>query len=222
MNNALFIADQDSRCGKKITDIFLLNDYNVIQTVVNKNTQQTPECDSKNSVDDITEQKLTRLDWNCFSTISPKNMILQIKQHTVIHRAAVILTPPEESTGFINQSHIEIQKSIDFYFRSQITIIKEIIFELKKNTPAHLYLILNSKNRDQMYTLIYRAFINSILNSEYESLYINGVENTSEDPEQFAEYFLTLISKERKTGGKWYKPLHVNYFFNSLSGRQSN
>jgi hypothetical protein len=218
MNNALFIADQDSRCGKKITDIFLLNDYNVIQTVVNKNTQQT--LDGKESEDETTEQKLTRLDWNCFSTISPKNMILQIKQHTTINRAAVILTPPEESADFVDQSHIEIQKSIDFYFRSQITIIKEIINELKKNTPSHLYLILNSKNRDQMYTSIYRAFINSILKSEYDSLFINGIENTSDNPEQFAEYFLTLFSKERKIGGKWYKPLQVNSFFNSLSGRQ--
>jgi hypothetical protein len=215
MNNALFIADQDSRCGKKITDIFLLNDYNVIQTVVNKNTQQTLE----KSEDESTEQKLTRLDWNCFSTISPKNMILQIKQNTTINKAVVIFTPPGESTAFINQSHIEIQKSIDFYFRSQITIIKEIINELKKNTPSHLYLILNSKNKDQMYTSIYRAFINSILNSEYESLYINGIENTSDDPEQFAEYFLNLFSKERKISGKWYKALQVNSFFNSLSGR---
>ena len=129
MNNSILIADQDSRCGKKITDIFLLNNYKVIQTVVNKN----PLSEEQETEKDTSEQKLSRLDWNCFSTISPKNIILQSKQTSDFNTAAVVFTPPSSSESFITQSHIEIQKSIDFYFRSLVTITKEIINELAKN-----------------------------------------------------------------------------------------
>ena len=214
MNNSLLIADQDSRCGKKITDIFLLNEYKVIQTVVNKN----PSKKQKETEEEKSEHKLIRLDWNCFSTISPKNIILQTKQSTGFNTAAVIFTPPEAAASFINQSHIEIQKSIDFYFRSLITITKEIINELRKKSPAYLYLVLNSKNRDEMYTSIYRSFINSVLQDTDDCLHINGVENNYENPEQFAEYFYSLLIKEKRTGGKWYRQIQMNSFF-SIPGK---
>ncbi len=113
---------------KKITDKLILNNYKVIQTVVNKNTL----TDEKENEESGMEQKLLKADWNCFSTISPKNAILQSKQFSDFNTAAVILTPPETTDIFINQSYIEIQKSIDFYFRSLVTISKEIINDLKK------------------------------------------------------------------------------------------
>ena len=214
MNNTIFIADQDSRCGKKITDKLISNNYKVIQTVVNKN----PVTKEKENDGSGLEQKLLKSDWNCFSTISPKNAILQSKQFSDFNTAAVIMTPPETTENFINQSYIEIQKSIDFYFRSLVTISKEIINDLKKKPSSHVYLVLNSKNRDDMYTSIYKAFINSVLKTSSDTLFINAVENNSEDPEQFADFFYTILQKERKTGGKWLK--QINSIFSSFSGKQ--
>ncbi len=216
MNNSILIADQDSRCGKKITDIFLLNNYKVIQTVVNKN----PLSEEQETEKDTSEQKLSRLDWNCFSTISPKNIILQSKQTSDFSTAAVVFTPPAASESFITQSHIEIQKSIDFYFRSLVTITKEIINELGKKPQSHLYLILNAKNRDEMFTTVYRAFINSALKNSSDSLLIYGVENNYDEPEQFAEFFFNLLQKEKKIGGKWLKQLQMNSFFKPFAGKQ--
>ncbi len=217
MNNSFFIADQDSRCGKKITDVFLLNDFKVIQTVIKNKSLDSKEGDEK---DKISEQKLIPLEWNCFSTVSPKNVVLQLRQITVINTAAVILTPPEDIKSFVDQTHMEIQKSIDFYIRSQIILAKEIITELKRNSPSYLYLVLNSTNRDDMYTSVYRAIINSLLKGSDDDLYINCVENNSDDHEQFADYFFSIVGKNRKTGGKWYKPFQMNSIFSGFSLKQ--
>ena len=216
MNNTIFIADQDSRCGIKITDKLVMNNWKVIQTVVNKN----PVTEEKENGETGIEQKLIRLDWNCFSTISPKNVILQSKQFSDFSTAVVVFTPPETTEPFISQSHMEIQKSIDYYFRSLATISKEIINKLEKKSSANLYLILNIKNRDEMFSAVYRAFISSVLKNSNDSLFINGVENNSEDPEQFADYFYSILLKERRTGGKWLKQHQMNSFFNSFSGKQ--
>ncbi len=216
MNNSILIADQDSRCGKKITDKLLMNNIKVIQTVVNKK----PLKEEKDNEEESREQMLSRLDWNCFSTISPKNIILQSKHFSEFTTAAVVFTPPEAAQSFINQTHIEIQKSIDFYFRSLVTITKEIINDLRKKPGSYLYLILNSRNRDDLYTSIYKSFINSVISSSCDSVFINGIENSFEEPEQFAEYFYNILQKERKTAGKWLKPLQMNTLFSSFSGRQ--
>ena len=124
MNNSIFIADQDSLCGQKITDKLILNNFNIIQTVVNKNPL------SEEMENEKTEQKLSKLDWNCFSTISPKNIILQSRQFSDFNTAAVIFTPPNSAELFVNQTHIEIQKSIDFYFRSL-----NVGFNININSP---------------------------------------------------------------------------------------
>ena len=71
-----------------------------------------------------------------------------------------------------------------------------------------------------MFTAVYRAFISSVLKNSSDTLYINGVENSSEDPEQFADYFYSILQKERKTGGKWLKQYQINSFFNSFPGKQ--
>ena len=216
MNNTIFIADQNSRCGIKTTDKLLMNNCKVIQTIVNKN----PISEDKENEENSLEQKLIQIDWNCFSTISPKNIILQSRQFSDFNTAAVIFTPPEITEPFISMSHIEIQKSIDYYFRSPVTITKEIINTLGKKPHTNLYLVLNSKSGDEMFTALYKAFINSALKNSSESLLIHGVENNYEDPEMFADYFYNILQKEKKSGGKWFKQLQINSFFSPFSGKQ--
>ena len=216
MNNTFFIADQNSRCGLKITDKLIMNNYKVIQTIVNKNTS-TEESENEES---SPEEKLRQVDWNCFSTISPKNIILQSRQFANFNTAAVVFTPPEISDPFISLSHIEIQKSIDFYFRSLITMTKEIINDLGKRTQANLYLILNSQNKEEMFTAVYKAFISSALQNSTDSLLINGVENSFQDPELFADYFYNILQKEKKSGGKWFRQHQMNSLFSPFSGKR--
>ncbi len=212
MDNTIFIADQDSRCGEKIADKLIINDFRIIKTFVSKNSLKEKE---ENNGD----QKNIKLDWNCFSTISPKNVILKARQFKDFTSAAIIYTSPETTTPFISKSYIEIQKSIDYYFRSLVTMTKEIIDFLSKKSDANLYLILNNGNKDEVYYTIYRSFINSVLETSSDNLKIYGIENNFEDDEHFSESFFALLQRDRKTGGKWVKQLQINSFLSSFSSK---
>ncbi len=94
---------------------------------------------------------------------------------------------------------------------------------LKKKPSSHLYLILNSKNRDEMYTSIYRAFINSVLKTSSETLFINAVENNSEEPEQFADFFFYNTEEGQENRRKMAKTdkLDLQQFFSkTITGNQ--
>ena len=216
MNRSILIADQGSLCGKEIIDIYLMNNYKVMQTVVNKGPGSNTDIIKNKKAG----EKLLQLDWNCFSAISQKNLVLKAKNSITFNCAGIIFTPPEVSELFIGQSQIEIHESIDFYFRSLVIITKEIISTLNKKPDSSLYLILNSKNKDKMYTEIYKAFINSVLTESRDYLSISAIDNNFDSPQQFAECFFNLSRQERKTSGKWIKMLQINSLFNSLSRKR--
>jgi len=207
MEESVFIVTQGSRYGKKITDKFLLNNYKVIKTV----TEQEKEISE--TITSETKSMLTELNWNYRSPFSSKNITLSLKNYSDIKNVIIVYSIPEEDIPIYKQSQIEIQKVIDLYIKSQISITCEFLNEFSKNNKtANLFLILENSNSNNPFKEFFKNFIDTVLTDDSISVNINAFEIGKESPESFADYAFSIIQDKKKTKGKWFKQFRYTLF----------
>ncbi|MCL2293887.1 MAG: hypothetical protein FWC36_03370 [Spirochaetes bacterium] len=207
MENSVFVITQGTRCGKKIVDKFLINNYKVLKTV----TEQ--ENDTLEAEEAEKQAMLTELAWNYQSVFSSKNIILNLKNYPHIRNFIIIYSAPQAETPIYRQDPIEIQKTIDFYIKSQLSITCELLNELSKDdTSSSLFLALeyslNNPFRD-----FFKNFINTLLDDTSLTVNINAFEAGKETPESFADYVFSIVQdKKLKSKGKWFKQFRYTLF----------
>ncbi len=209
MENSVFIVSQGSRYGRKIADKFLANSYRVIKTVTELEDEisETPASGRENM--------LTELNWNSYSPFSSKNIILNLRQYPDIKYYIILYSIPEETAPFYKQSQTDIQKTIDLYIKSQISITSELINELSRNNKSpNLFLVLGSSDTSNPYKDFFKSFITNILeDAELSKININAFEIGKENPDVFADYvFSTVQDKGIKNRGKWFKQFRYTLF----------
>jgi hypothetical protein len=206
MEESVFIMSQGSRYGKKIVDKFVENNYKVIKTV----TEQENEISETAATE--RETMLTELSWNYKSAFSSKNIILNLKNYPDINNFIIVYSIPEEDAPIYKKSQIEIQKLIDLYIKSQLSITCEFLTEFSKNDnpPAFFFILENSLNNP--FREFFKNFINSVLEDDTLSINTNAFEIGKEPPESFADYVFSTIQDKRKTRGKWFKQFRYTLF----------
>ena len=145
MEESVFIVDQGTGSGRKISDAFLSGGYRVIRT----------EIEPSDSTQQIDDDRFIRLKWNCFSPFSSKNVMLGLRLYNEIKYAIIIFSSPETDMPLFRQNHAEIQKSVDFYIKSQLLITRELLEELSKQKQSRLFLVLECRGNN---TTVYANF----------------------------------------------------------------
>ncbi len=208
MEESVFIVDQGTGSGRKISDAFLSGGYRVIRTEIE------PSDSPQQSEDD----RFIRLKWNCFSPFSSKNVILGLRLYNEIKYSIIIFSSPETDMPLFRQNHAEIQKSIDFYIKSQLLITRELLGELSKHKQSRLFLVLECRgNSTTAYRQFFRALINDMLNEQKDNgIIINAFESGKESDEAFAKYvYSTIRGRALKSKGKWFRKFSfLNYMLN--------
>jgi len=207
MQESVFIISQGSRYGKKIIDKFLANNYKVIKTVTEQETDtlEITTSESKNM--------LTELNWNYRSPFSSKNILLNLKNYPDTNNFIIVYSIPDENTPIYKQSQIEIQKIIDLYIKSQFSITCEFINEFSKNNrSANIFLVLENSNQNNPFREFFKNFINTVLEDDTLTANINAFEIGKETPESFADYAFSVIQDKRKSKGKWFKQFRYTLF----------
>ena len=214
MEKTVFIADQGTRYGRKISDAFLANNHRVISTTVETD-------DGSNDNQDTDKGMLISIKWNCFSPFSSKNVILGLRPYQDIQYSVIIFSSSSsaEETPLYLQSHSDIQKMLDYNLRSQILITHDLIAELSKQHSSYLFLVLESSDIENPGRSFLKSFINSILaDQDNLNITINAFEAGKESPEAFADYFYaTVQDKALKSKGKWFRQFQMPSFLNSIS-----
>lgn len=209
MDNIVFIADQGTRCGRKISDKFLENSFQVIKATTGMDDEKP---------DESFHERLVTLDWNLNSSFSPKNIALGLKKFPRITHFAIIYSFPEIDTFMAEQSNLQIQKDIDLFLRSQVLLTREIINTFTPSDSSQLLLVMeeNQGNSPNPYREFLKEFINHILISS--NLKVNAFEYSGESPENFADFFFSAVHvKGIKSSGKWIKPFQINSILNSIN-----
>lgn len=208
MEESVFIVDQGTGSGRKISDAFLSGGYRVIRTEIE------PSTASQQNEDD----RFIKLKWNCFSPFSSKNVILGLRLYNEIKYSIIIFSSPETDLPLFRQNQAEIQKSVDFYIKSQLLITKELLGELSKQKQGRLFLVLEGRsNGSAAYRQFFRAFINDLLTEQEDNeIIINAFEAGRESSEAFAKYVYAAIhGRALKSKGKWFRKFSfLNYMLN--------
>ncbi|MDX9800355.1 MAG: hypothetical protein RBT69_03350 [Spirochaetia bacterium] len=209
MEESVFIIDQGTGCGRKISESFLSGGYRVIATEIENSESRAAHTE---------EDRFIKLNWNCFSPFSSKNVILGLRLYNKIKYSIIIFSSPEADLPLFRQNNAEIQKSIDFYIKSQVLITRELLTELARQKPSLLFLVLESRgNGSTAYRQFFRAFINNLLKEkETNGITINAFETGTESTETFAKYvFSTIQGRGSRAKGKWFKKFSfLNYMLN--------
>jgi len=217
MEQTVFIADQGTRYGRKISDTFLANNYRVISTIVETD-------DGRNDNQDADQSMLISIKWNCFSPFSSKNVILGLRPYQDVKYSVIIFSSSAsaasaEETPLYLQNHSDIQKMLDYNLRSQILITHDLIAELSKHHSSYLFLVLENSDIENPGRSFLKSFINSILaDQDNLNITVNAFEAGKETPEAFADYFYMAVQdKALKAKGKWFRQFQMPSFLNSIS-----
>ena len=217
MEKTVFIADQGTRYGRKISDTFLANNYRVISTGVVKDGDSIDNQHADQGM-------LISLKWNCFSPFSSKNVILGLRPYQDVRYSVIIFSSAAaassaEEKPLYRQNHSDIQKMLDYNLRSQILITHDLIAELSKHHSSYLFFVLENSDSENPGRSFLKSFINTILaDQDNLNITINAFEAGKETPEAFAEYFyLAVQDKALKTKGKWFRQFQMPSFLNSIS-----
>jgi len=212
MENTVFIADQGTRYGRKISDTFLANSFRVISTRV--------ETSVKTENSDTNDSRLVSIKWNCFSPFSSKNIILGLRPHQDIKYNVIIFSSSsaDKNTPLYLQNQSEIQKLLDYSLRSQILITHDLIAELSRQKSSYLFLVLENSESENPCRGFLKSFINSILaDQDNLNVTVNAFEAGKETPEAFADYFYSTVQdKAIKSKGKWFRQFQMPSFLNSI------
>ena len=212
MEESVLIISQGSRYGKTIADTFLTNNYKVIKTI-NEQEEGISKSQDSGKTTPETGNLLTELNWNYRSPFSFKNISLNLKNHPDIKNIIIVYSIPEEDPPIYKQSQIEIQKVIDLYVKSQISITCELLSEFSKNNKtANLFLVLENSNSNNPFKEFFKNFINGILEDNNMSVNINAFEIGKEPPESFASYVFSIIQDKKTAKGKWFKQSRYTLF----------
>ncbi|MCL2480347.1 MAG: hypothetical protein FWF38_01405 [Spirochaetaceae bacterium] len=212
MDESVFIISQGSRYGKKIADKFLANNYRVIKTISDQESEIS-ENSTAGGASPETESMLTEISWNYRSPFSSKNITISLKNHPDIKNFIIVYSIPEEDTPIYKQSQIEIQKIIDLYIKSQISITCEFLNDFSKNNrSANLFLVLENSNSNNPFREFFKNFINTILGDDTLPVNINAFEIGKEPPDPFADYVFSIIQDKKAAKGKWFKQFRYTLF----------
>ncbi|MCL2792913.1 MAG: hypothetical protein FWD87_07460 [Spirochaetaceae bacterium] len=205
MEESVIIITQGSRYGKKITDKFLANNYKVVKTI---NEQQS----EAEALESGTESMLTELHWNYKSPFSAKNIILNLKSYPDTKNFIIVFSMPERDTVLYRYSQIEIQKTIDLYIKSQLSIACELLNELSRNNKsATLFFVLENSNNP--FKEFFKSFINTVLEDNTLPVNVNAFEAGKETPESLADYVFSILQDKKKSAkGKWFKQFRYTLF----------
>lgn len=204
MEKAILIAGISGELQTEILQEALSRRY---QTVV----AMDPEVEHPPIGEDW-EKLLRYLEWNKRSSLSAKNLVLDVLSHAdSLDEVFLVFEPPKDGRPLHELPVAEIERTFDGWMKGFLFLTKELILQFQRSkkgtltfvqyepTPLVTPLALGSSS-------FFRAMGNALFNQyQNEPFILRGFQSTTEDVKDFARFLLAPREKPEKTYGKWTK-----------------
>ncbi len=201
MRKSILITGQNDLLEKPLIELFLNSSYHVFST-------SSAEGDVKKT------KGLHTIVWNQRSPLSAKNVILSTASVTeTIDEAVVLFSSPKILKPFHEITASEIETTLDYYIKSNLFVIKEILAYFQKQHHGTLSLVKHQTGTDVLPPL--EAFSSGGFDNLVKSLFafyqneklsINAYLSSASDAEEYSSFIHKTITERQKTvHGKYYK-----------------
>lgn len=208
MSRTVLITDIDTPLGFDLSKTFLEQGDRVIGTVAD------PEKD--NSIKTLNSSSFTLKRWQRSSSISAKNLLLNIINEFDSLDEALLLQPPSLPAKLLHEvTTAEIEQGVDFWVKGNLFLLKEILDIFNRHRGGVLALI-NYSPHDSTGILpplesalrgSFQALAKSLFSSySRKNLYINGFESNTVQSSDFSDFIRqTLQDRGRRVSGRWFR-----------------
>jgi len=163
-------------------------------------------------IGDDWEKLLRYFEWNKRSSLSAKNLVLEVLSFAdSLEEVFLLFEPPKDGRPLHELPVAEIEGTFDGWMKGFLFLIKELILQFQRRkkgtltlvqyepTPLLTPLSLGSSS-------FFRAMGNALFTQyQNEPFVTRGFYSTAEEVKDFARYLLSLQEKPEKTYGKWTK-----------------
>ncbi|HOV38135.1 MAG TPA: hypothetical protein PLG79_05385 [Spirochaetales bacterium] len=158
------------------------------------------------------ENLLKYFEWNKRSSLSARNLILEVQSFAeILDEAFFIFEPPPDGRPLHEVPIIEIESTVDEWTKGFLFLTKELLtlFQKKKRGLLTLVLHEHSLSVSPLSTGVVSCFraMGSALFAQYqnESFTLRGFQSATRDVKDFVHFLVTTWEKPEKTFGKWTK-----------------